>query len=64
MRAARLSFRWAAVALLLAAPAIAGADVVHLPNGAGVKQGDFERHVLGVFGRMGCRGLLPRFLPG
>ncbi len=54
MRAAHLSSRWAAVALLLVAPAVAIADEVRLPNGAVVKQVDFERHVMGVFGRMGC----------
>jgi hypothetical protein len=54
MRAARLRFRWAAVALLVMVPAGAGAAEVRLPNGGVVQQVDFERHVMGVFGRMGC----------
>src|SRR5947209_12365096 len=38
-------------ALLAAAPAGAA---VPLPGGGSVARVDFERHVMGVFGRMGC----------
>ncbi|HWG43976.1 MAG TPA: DUF1549 and DUF1553 domain-containing protein [Gemmataceae bacterium] len=39
------------LAALLAAPVCAG---VKLPGGETVEKVDFERHVMGVFGRMGC----------
>src|SRR5262245_65473393 len=54
--AARLT-RLAAVAsatlILLAASSARAADV-KLPDGTVVKKVDFERHLMGVFGRMGC----------
>ncbi len=39
--------------LILAGPPVRAADV-KLPDGATVTRVDFERHVMGVFGRMGC----------
>src|SRR5262245_55071728 len=42
----------ALLALFAAAPARAAE--VKLPTGEVVKQVDFERHVMGLFGRMGC----------
>ena len=54
MRTPLLSSSWVAVSLLLAAPVLGVAGEVRLPNGAMVKQVDFERHVMAVFGRMGC----------
>jgi hypothetical protein len=38
---------------VLAAPAVRAAEV-QLPGGAVIPKVDFERHVMGVFGRMGC----------
>jgi hypothetical protein len=55
MHAARLT-RFAALAsatLALLAASPARADVT-LPDGTVVKKVDFERHLMGVFGRMGC----------
>jgi hypothetical protein len=43
----------AVTAVLCAAPG-ARAGEVKLPDGSVVKQVDFERHLMGVFGRMGC----------
>src|SRR6266511_4158068 len=40
-----------AVFLLAPAPARAA---VNLPNGSKIEQVDFERHLMGLFGRMGC----------
>ena len=37
----------------LAAPAV-GRAAVNLPNNAKLERVDFERHVMGLFGRMGC----------
>src|SRR5687768_5986 len=42
-----------AFAPLLFTSAAVSADV-NLPNGKKVDQVDFERHVMGLFGRMGC----------
>ena len=42
-----------ALALLLAATLPAPAAVA-LPNGGRVEKVDFERHVMGLFGRAGC----------
>jgi hypothetical protein len=39
--------------LLGAAPSLARAEVT-LPGGAKVEKVDFERHIMGLFGRMGC----------
>src|SRR5947199_1992802 len=47
--------RLLALATLLLTSASASADV-NLPNGKKVDQVDFERHVMGLFGRMGCNG--------
>ncbi|MCI0463461.1 MAG: PSD1 and planctomycete cytochrome C domain-containing protein [Gemmataceae bacterium] len=41
-------------ALILFAPASAHGAAVNLPNGGKLDQVDFERHVMGLFGRMGC----------
>jgi hypothetical protein len=49
-------FRFALIAtctLLLLAPPAGRADVT-LPGGATLDRVDFERHVMGLFGRMGC----------
>jgi hypothetical protein len=50
--------RWGAaltLAALLASPgAAAGPDPVRLPGGGSVTRVDFERHVMGLFGRLGC----------
>jgi hypothetical protein len=51
-RATRLALPLALAALVLSArPAAAG---VKLPTGETVVKVDFERHVMGLFGRMGC----------
>src|SRR5437868_2048269 len=42
----------AVAACFLAAPASAAA--VKLPDGGTVEKVDFERHLMGVFGRLGC----------
>src|SRR5262245_14588131 len=41
----------AAFVMLFAPPLQAG---VSLPNGGRVEKADFERHLMGLFGRMGC----------
>src|ERR1700731_2918007 len=50
--------RWgavlAAVALVLLVASSAQAEGVKLPDGSVVQKVDFERHLMGVFGRMGC----------
>jgi flagellar biosynthesis GTPase FlhF len=43
---------WLAVLLLAAAPL--RAESIQLPNGSELRQVDFERHVAGLLGRMGC----------
>src|SRR5438132_1172304 len=43
----------ATCAVLLLAPS-AGRAAVPLPGGASLEKIDFERHVMGLFGRMGC----------
>src|SRR5919202_495670 len=55
MRAARLTRPGLALALgaLLAFPFAARA-AVPLPDGTPLEKVDFERHVMGVLGRMGC----------
>jgi hypothetical protein len=58
MRAARLTrplLACASVAALLAAAGPSPAAVV-LPNNSTVETVDFERHLMGLFGRMGCNG--------
>jgi hypothetical protein len=42
------------LAAALFAPSAAPAAEVKLPGGATVQKVDFERHIMGVFGRMGC----------
>src|SRR5687768_17193920 len=42
--------------LVLIAPNAASAAPVKLPDGGTVVKVDFERHVMGLFGRMGCNG--------
>ncbi len=57
MPAASITRFWTALpaALLLAAPlSAAGPAPVVLPGGVTVHKVDFERHVMGLFGRMGC----------
>ncbi len=44
---------WALLALTFCAVPTARAEVV-LPGGERVRKVDFERHIMGVFGRMGC----------
>src|SRR5437762_12541859 len=39
---------------LLAYSATPAPAAVPLPNGGALEQVDFERHVMGLFGRMGC----------
>jgi hypothetical protein len=55
MRATCL-LRWGLALALgaLGAQANARAEAVELPGGGSVTRVDFERHVMGVFGRMGC----------
>src|SRR5262249_41578481 len=44
-----------ALGALLASPACGlRAEAVKLPGGGSLEKVDFERHVMGVFGRMGC----------
>jgi hypothetical protein len=42
--------------LVLLAPTVASAAPVKLPDGGIVDKVDFERHIMGLFGRMGCNG--------
>src|SRR5215475_6448559 len=50
-----MSSRRAAMALVLSLLGISHVSAaVPLPGGTSVEQVDFERHVMGVFGRMGC----------
>ncbi len=51
--ACRTRFCVAALAMSLFA-SVAAAGGVELPDGTSVAKVDFERHVMGVFGRMGC----------
>src|SRR5436305_11855847 len=58
MRAARMTrllTAGATLAALLALPPASPAAVV-LPNQGTVEAVDFERHLMGLFGRMGCNG--------
>src|SRR5262245_52081500 len=45
----------AIAALFLATPAT-GQAAVGLPDGTNVAKVDFERHIMGLLGRMGCNG--------
>ena len=49
----RFGFRFALVALAVGVIPTSRAGV-QLPSGETVEKVDFERHVMGVFGRMGC----------
>src|SRR4051794_30009191 len=49
----RFRFALAASALVLLAPS-PGRAAIPLPGGATLDRVDFERHVMGLFGRMGC----------
>src|SRR5215475_5977481 len=50
-----MSSRRAAMALVLSLLGISHVSAaVPLPGGTSVEQVDFERHVMGIFGRMGC----------
>src|SRR5436190_23988540 len=52
-----MSTRCAALALVLSLFAVSETPAaIPLPNGSSVEQVDFERHVMGLFGRMGCNG--------
>src|SRR5213595_3936185 len=42
--------------LLFLAMALPAPAAVPLPQGSSVQTVDFERHVMGLFGRMGCNG--------
>ena len=50
----RLGIGLVASLALLSFAGFARADVVRLPGGAELKEVDFERHVAGLLGRMGC----------
>jgi hypothetical protein len=54
MHAANLTRYGWTVALLLLTPPSLCAEPIKLPNGAELQQVDFERHVAGLLGRMGC----------
>jgi hypothetical protein len=54
MPAARLTRTLAPALLLLLATAFPARAAVTLPDGSGIDRVDFERHVMGLFGRMGC----------
>jgi Protein of unknown function (DUF1549)/Protein of unknown function (DUF1553) len=51
---ARIGAVLAAATLVLLAASSAGAADVKLPDGSVVQKVDFERHLMGVFGRLGC----------
>jgi len=54
-RISRLCTALATAALtLLFASAVPSVSAAPLPNGGEVKNVDFERHIMGLFGRMGC----------
>jgi hypothetical protein len=48
----RFAWALAAGAFLVSSPVYA--DGIELPGGGTVKKVDFERHIMGLFGRMGC----------
>src|SRR4051812_47765557 len=53
-RFARIGAAIASATLVLLAASSARAADVKLPDGATVEKVDFERHLMGVFGRLGC----------